>query len=92
MERIFADAGAGRPVGVKELPGRSAVIGLFFETNRTTTPNVVAWIEGTDAKLKSEYVTISSHHDHLPMREGRIFPGADDNNGVLWPCCPWPGP
>jgi hypothetical protein len=79
MERIFADAGAGRPVGVKELPGRSAEIGLFFETRRTTTPNVVAWIEGTDSKLKAEYVTVTSHHDHLTTREGRVFPGADDN-------------
>jgi hypothetical protein len=79
MERIFADAGQGRPVGAKELTGRSAEIGLFFETRRTTTPNVVAWIEGTDPKLKSEYVTVTSHHDHLTTREGRVFPGADDN-------------
>ncbi len=79
FEAIFAGASQGQAAGAKDLPSRTAEISLYYETRKTTTSNVVAWIEGTDAKLKSEYVTISSHHDHLPMREGRIFPGADDN-------------
>jgi len=79
FEAIFAGAAQGQTVGAKDLPNRTGEISLYYETRKTMTPNVVAWIEGTDAKLKSEYVTISSHHDHLPMREGRIFPGADDN-------------
>jgi hypothetical protein len=84
FEAIYAGASQGQSVGAKEFPNRTAEINLYYETRKTTTSNVVAWIEGTDAKLKSEYVTISSHHDHLPMREGRIFPGADDNNsGVV---------
>jgi hypothetical protein len=80
FEAIIAGATQGQTVGAKDLSNRTAEISLYYETRKTTTSNVVAWIEGTDARLKAEYVTISSHHDHLPMREGRIFPGADDNN------------
>jgi Zn-dependent M28 family amino/carboxypeptidase len=44
----------------------------------------VAWLEGSDPGLRNEYLTISSHHDHNPPREGRIFPGSDDNiSGVV---------
>jgi Zn-dependent M28 family amino/carboxypeptidase len=44
----------------------------------------VAFIEGADPALRDEYITISSHHDHNPVREGRVFPGSDDNiSGVV---------
>jgi Zn-dependent M28 family amino/carboxypeptidase len=39
----------------------------------------VAYLPGSDPVLKGEYLVIGSHHDHNPPREGRIFPGSDDN-------------
>lgn len=57
--------------------------------NRSNTMNVVAIIEGTDPKLKDEYVVIGAHYDHLGMGghgSGSRNPdtvavhnGADDN-------------
>lgn len=49
-----------------------------------TTPNVVGIIEGTDPKLKNEYVIYSAHYDHVgvgrPDAEGdSIYNGARDN-------------
>jgi hypothetical protein len=46
--------------------------------------NVLAWIEGTDKKLKNEYVMLSAHYDHVgvgkPDAEGdTIYNGARDN-------------
>jgi len=41
--------------------------------------NVGAWIPGSDPKFKNEFIIISAHYDHLGVRGGRIFPGADDN-------------
>ena len=41
--------------------------------------NVGAWLPGSDPKLRDEFVIVSAHYDHLGMREGRIFHGADDN-------------
>ena len=41
------------------------------------TENVLGFIEGTD--LKSDVIVISAHHDHLGMRDGAVFNGADDD-------------
>jgi len=75
----FAAAGKSQAFAAKEMTGRAVEIALYTETRKTATPNVVGWVEGRDPKLKSEYVVIGSHHDHNPIREGRIFPGADDD-------------
>jgi len=41
--------------------------------------NVLGFIEGTDPKLKDEYVVVSAHYDHLGKRGDDMYPGADDN-------------
>ena len=41
--------------------------------------NVGAWLPGSDPELRDELVIVSAHYDHLGMREGKIFHGADDN-------------
>lgn len=41
--------------------------------------NIVATIPGTDPVLKDEIVLLSAHHDHLGVRSGTLYPGADDN-------------
>jgi Zn-dependent M28 family amino/carboxypeptidase len=52
-----------------------------------TSPNLIAKLEGGDARLNSEYVVISAHLDHLgigePINGDRIYNGAmDDASGV----------
>ena len=39
--------------------------------------NVAGYIEGTDKK--DEYVILTGHYDHLGMRNGQIYFGADDD-------------
>lgn len=39
--------------------------------------NVLGICPGTDPKLP--YFVVSAHYDHLGIREGQIYPGADDN-------------
>jgi hypothetical protein len=41
--------------------------------------NVVAALEGRDAKLKDEWVVISCHHDHNGADGQTVWNGADDN-------------
>lgn len=42
--------------------------------------NVAAILEGTDEKLKNEFVIIGAHLDHVGSQAGKIFfPGANDN-------------
>jgi hypothetical protein len=41
--------------------------------------NVLGFIEGTDPKLKDEFVVVTAHYDHLGKRGDDIYFGADDN-------------
>ncbi|MBR1833892.1 MAG: M20/M25/M40 family metallo-hydrolase [Bacteroidales bacterium] len=41
--------------------------------------NLVAFIEGSDPVLKSEYIVIGGHYDHLGVKDGKVYNGADDN-------------
>jgi hypothetical protein len=76
---LFETLRQGKPVAAKRLHDRSLDVEVGVASRMARSFNVVAWLEGADPVLKDEYITISSHHDHNPPREGRIFPGADDN-------------
>ena len=41
--------------------------------------NVIGYLEGSDATLKSEAVLFSAHYDAYGMENGKIYPGAADN-------------
>lgn len=43
------------------------------------TMNVVAMLEGSDPKLKNEFVIVGAHLDHVGSQAGLLFPGANDN-------------
>jgi Zn-dependent M28 family amino/carboxypeptidase len=46
--------------------------------------NVVALLEGSDPRLKNEWVIVSAHYDHNGADATQIFNGADDNgSGVV---------
>jgi Zn-dependent M28 family amino/carboxypeptidase len=79
LSGYFGAIAANQPVPPRALPDRSIDVSVLFDQKKRTTPNVVAYLPGSDPVLKDEYVVISSHHDHLNVREGHIFSGADDN-------------
>jgi hypothetical protein len=41
--------------------------------------NVAAVLPGADPKLKDEWILLSAHFDHVGVKNGHLFPGADDN-------------
>jgi Zn-dependent M28 family amino/carboxypeptidase len=44
------------------------------------TQNVIGVLEGSDPKLKDQYVVISAHYDHLKTSDtGEVYNGADDD-------------
>ena len=64
--------------------GIKAKIDLKANITRFESPNIVGKIEGSDAKLKNEYVLYTSHWDHLGVGEAdasgdKIYNGAYDN-------------
>ena len=56
---------------------------LLLRLNKDTRvllgSNVGGMVEGSDAKLKEEYVFVTAHYDHLGRRGNSIYNGADDN-------------
>ncbi len=67
--------------------GITATIATSLKTKGVRTHNVVGLLEGTDKKLKDEYIVVGAHYDHLGMGgAGSRMPdtvavhnGADDN-------------
>jgi len=68
---------------VRNLPKLAATLALKeVITSRQSAPNTVGMIEGSDPKLKQEYVLFSAHMDHIGISAGQpdsINNGADDD-------------
>lgn len=70
-------------------PGTTASINApGYRVKAIPAKNVMGWIEGTDPKLKDQYIILSAHYDHVGvdntprMEEGKldsIYNGARDN-------------
>ncbi len=41
--------------------------------------NIGAWLPGSDPNLAHEFIIVSAHYDHLGVRDGQVYAGADDN-------------
>lgn len=76
---MFAALGRGEQVPGRQLSGRMVEVTVKQKMREDYTSNVVAVLEGSDPVLKQEYVLYGSHHDHVGVRNGRIYNGADDN-------------
>ena len=61
--------------GLKPFFGGDFVIP--FEKDGNQFANAVGVIEGNE--LKDEYIVLGAHFDHLGVKRGAIYPGADDN-------------
>jgi hypothetical protein len=59
----------------QKIPGKSDENGDKQVVGR----NVAGWIPGSDPKLVDEFVIVSAHYDHLGVRNGQVYRGADDN-------------
>ncbi|MFC1628643.1 M28 family peptidase [Gemmatimonadota bacterium] len=79
LDALFAQVGEGRQVPSRTIQGRSVEIAIRVSRRVEESYNVVAMVEGSDSRLKDEYIVLSSHHDHLGMRNGLVLNGADDD-------------
>ena len=74
-----ADKEGGRPKG-RALKS-TAEITVSTKVRRYSSPDVIGVIEGSDAKLKDEYVALMGHADHIGVK--RTGKGDRINNGAL---------
>jgi len=63
--------------------GKKVSFTINVKTDHIPSQNVVAIFEGSDPQLKSEYVALGAHYDHVgigaPVNGDAIFNGADDD-------------
>jgi hypothetical protein len=80
-EEIYAEAKAGKPVAFAL--SATAKMNLVTKHEGIHSPNVVARLQGSDPKLRDEYVVYTAHLDHLgigePVNGDKIYNGALDN-------------
>jgi len=80
-EEIYAAAKDGKPASFT-LP-ITAKIKTVSKFEQLRSPNVVAYLRGSDPILREEYVVYTAHLDHLgvgePVNGDRIYNGALDN-------------
>lgn len=81
-EKLLAAATARQPLERFALT-QSLVAEVAFESRQVTSHNVVAVRPGSDPALKSQYVVVTAHLDHVgigePINGDRIHNGAMDN-------------
>ena len=65
--------------GAEDPAAQQVTLRMRYHEELAAVPNVVGWLEGSDPALKHEYVVLGSHLDHLGIRGGQVYPGADDN-------------
>jgi Zn-dependent M28 family amino/carboxypeptidase len=82
---LLALADAQKPLPRFDL-GKSLTAAVTTENTQVTSPNLVAKLEGSDPKLKAEYVLVSAHLDHLGVGEpvaGALTPGRTIYSGAM---------
>ncbi len=94
LQILSSDEYAGRATGKNEkariylmeslknvAPAYASLVDTFgfldFMRNQHIGYNIVGKITGT--KFPDRYMVLSAHYDHLGVREGKIYNGADDN-------------
>jgi hypothetical protein len=76
---MFRKIRNGEQIQTGEVKGVRVRLDVSVITEKSTSRNVIAVIEGSDPVLKDEYVVICGHPDGLGLREGEVLAGADDN-------------
>ena len=75
---VLAKAKKSEPLNTDNFSKKVKIAYNFSEQKiSNNASNVACYLEGTDKK--DEYVVLTGHYDHLGMRNGKIYYGADDD-------------
>lgn len=79
LKQVF-DAVKSHGALAPKATGMDATMTVAISEAKQPAQNVVGILEGTDPKLKNEYIMFSAHYDHLrTSAAGEVYPGADDD-------------
>ena len=79
VDSILATSKKNKPFVAADYFTKKMKVRIRFEKHETFIPvaNMIGIVEGSSKK--DEYVVLTAHYDHLGMRDGKIFYGADDD-------------
>jgi Zn-dependent M28 family amino/carboxypeptidase len=84
FDELAKSAETARGLTPLMLPGSRITLQTAVDRHLVPDRNVVALLEGSDPRLKSEWVIVSAHYDHNGADGTQIFNGADDKgSGVV---------
>lgn len=72
-------AGQLHALGLKPLFGASYFQDFDEDHPHHPGRNIGALLPGSDPVLRDEWIILAAHYDHLGVRDGKLYPGADDN-------------
>ncbi|MFQ6112855.1 MAG: M28 family peptidase [bacterium] len=61
------------------IPSLKARLKISLKKEHRKTQNVIGLLEGSDPELRDEVVVMGAHYDHVGVKNGNIYYGADDN-------------
>lgn len=73
---------AGKGKAKKKISDKAVfMVKAELNTNEVllTSSNILAYIPGSNPKLKNEVVIITAHYDHIGVEDGVVYNGADDD-------------
>lgn len=84
LKKTAQDIGDGKPqsqsTGIQiRFKGYTRIEEYSEAKGNNVSQNVLAKIVGTDPQLKEQAIVLGGHMDHLGIRNGYIYNGADDN-------------
>jgi hypothetical protein len=83
FEELARSAETARGVTPLPLPGVRIELRTAVDRHIVPDRNVLALLEGSDPRLKNEWVLVTAHFDHNGADAAQIFNGADDNGSGI---------
>uniref|UniRef100_UPI0032179E37 M28 family metallopeptidase n=1 Tax=uncultured Draconibacterium sp. TaxID=1573823 RepID=UPI0032179E37 len=79
-KKYLSKVAKGNSSGWQPVQKKSVSLQAEIVSDEVHLNNIIGVVEGSDPKLKDEYVVFMAHYDHLGMgKGGEVFNGADDN-------------
>ena len=76
---LVDDPAAGDPAVRWQESAGSITLEVKVREEEVSIPNVVGILEGSDPAKRDEHIGVGAHLDHLGVRGGVVYPGADDD-------------
>lgn len=79
LEELSKSAETAQGITPVPIPGPEILLSTTVNRHIVPDRNVVGLIEGSDPKLKDEWVIVCAHYDHNGADGAQVFNGADDD-------------